>query len=826
MAHPFIQCLTDASEALGLKPSQIEKATTRFENLADRYTKQGIDPLTAANRAASEVTLQFHLQNVAEKRRRVLNMRASIRMWRDFQKAKPRLGKGTAYRQWDAFFDVADGAPYDNYANLKSGYQNILYNEMDAVVQKFRTRLGGIYSPRKGQDDMLSEIFGEDTGNAEAKVLADAWKKATDRALQLFKQVGGDVRELDIWRVPQHQDWLKLRGKKDEWINQHLEWLDWTRVERSDGRLLETVDERKAFLSEAFDTLESNGSNKVDLGRGFFQKNFTNKLENHRQLHYKDAASWKAMHEAYGSGSLFDVMVAHIDQMAHEIAMTNRFGPSPQANMENLRQMIAMIGNRDGVDPGSIQKEQQRLTEMANVIFRQTGMTKTDGVGHATAGARTLITSALLGGATTIAVPTDINMAYMSKVFNKFEGVKFLRRYLSMMNPASQADRRRAERSFFVAENVLANLIGARRYIGGMDIYGPAWTRKISDVAMNLNLLTPHTQNARYAYGMEMLGMFADHAHMRFDELPFRGWLERSGITEAEWDKFRALDPVEDGGWILRPHDLLTKYGDNLESQQLFGKIYSAVLTEARIAIPDATLQAQMLWRGSTRPGTVPGEVMRSVGMFKSFPATFMMIHMQRYMINAVRERGLRGGAYAAYLILSMTMIGSLRQQMQAVSQGRDPEDMTNWSHWQRAMFTGGGLGIFGDYILADYNRFGGDPIAAIGGPLAQFGSDTLRLTLGNAQQALEGKETNFWRETARFAERYTPGSRTWYLRLALQRHLWDKLIEAADPEAKAYFRKEAKRKESQFGERLWWERGKPLSKARTPDFGRAFGED
>jgi hypothetical protein len=55
---------------------------------------------------------------------------------------------------------------------------------------------------------------------------------------------------------------------------------------------------------------------------------------------------------------------------------------------------------------------------------------------------------------------------------------------------------------------------------------------------------------------------------------------------------------------------------------------------------------------------------------------------------------------------------------------------------------TGGGLGIYGDFILQDHNIFG------------QALPDALKLTVGNVEQLLSGDDTEIMREAAEIANR------------------------------------------------------------------------
>ncbi len=77
----------------------------------------------------------------------------------------------------------------------------------------------------------------------------------------------------------------------------------------------------------------------------------------------------------------------------------------------------------------------------------------------------------------------------------------------------------------------------------------------------------------------------------------------------------------------------------------------------------------------------------------------------------------------------------------------------------------GGGVGLFGDFLFADQNRYGGGIVNSLAGPV--LGSQVppaLKLTLGNLQElAAEGEARNAGRELSRFIEANMPGRSLWY---------------------------------------------------------------
>jgi hypothetical protein len=132
-------------------------------------------------------------------------------------------------------------------------------------------------------------------------------------------------------------------------------------------------------------------------------------------------------------------------------------------------------------------------------------------------------------------------------------------------------------------------------------------------------------------------------------------------------------------------------------------------------------------------------------------------------------------------------------------------------------MLAGGSLSLFGDFLFADHNRFGHSLGETIAGPRVSFIGDVLRLTVGNVEEVIEGKDTNFALEAVNFAGRYGPGTSISYLRLGLERLVLDNLRMMADPDYERRFRRKAKGLERRTGQELWWKPGEQLP-SRAPD--------
>jgi hypothetical protein len=278
---------------------------------------------------------------------------------------------------------------------------------------------------------------------------------------------------------------------------------------------------------------------------------------------------------------------------------------------------------------------------------------------------------------------------------------------------------------------------------------------------------------------MEFMGFLARHAGQGFADLPpaLQRTFARYGLTAADWDVVRNTPLHAHGGaQFLRP-------ADNADPE-LGTRLLEMIQGETAFAVPSTSVRGAVAITGGTRPGTLLGELARSVAMYKGFGVTLLMTHILR----GLQMRGLgRRGMYFADLLISTTIAGALQLQLKEIAKDRDPREMFGKhaaEFWGAALIQGGGLGIFGDFLFSDVNRFGGGLPETVAGPVVGFLNDVRRLTHGNLVQLPGDKPTNAGRELVNFLRRYTPGGSIWYARLGYERLILDRLQELADPQA------------------------------------------
>lgn len=834
----FVTCVRENLEKRGFAKTRTKELTDSYEAMVTGYTQRGSSPVDAGTLAMKDMfdNITRDTQERLKRTAKMLSVQATnndrIAQGLDvttstfLMDGKPG-SKGTALAR--AAVSLLEDDP--RFAGMSySGQREVTRGQLFAIFGDVLDKVGkGAFGRQKGKahlPNIIREIKGEKTGDMVAKEFADAWLKVQDLAVDMFNQAGGSMRKLDRY-IPQQQNAVKMmRAGEAKWVDKHMEAVDWNNTRWPDGTMI-PPEARRDVLSNVYKTLMTDGASKIDpkafRGRG---KAVGNMLENHRFLHYKDAKSWLDIHNEFGDGNVFDVFISHIDDMSHRIALVETFGPNPDMTKMNVaaivRKQAAAVGPKELADAEAVLKN--KFDPMFDTITRANPMDPNSTLGNLVVGVSNILTAAQLGSASLLAIPGDFVQSAAVRALNHmglFDGVGY---YVKTMASDPAFMKQISTQSGFVMDEVVMATYSTTRFTG-LATQGPAVTRRISEAIMRASLMSGHTRAARWAVQAEFMGLMHRSRATAFADLPFRQVMERYGIDADAWDALRnnvgTWSPRRDVEF-MRPIDILqTDVGNK---QALYNKFQGMIFEESRKMVPEATIEGAVTLKDTTRPDTLVGALLYSFAMYKNFPVSFAMIYGRLGMTS----RSVKGRlAFYAGLGASMTLVGALGTQMREISRGRDPLPMDNAAFIGKAFLSGGALSIYGDFLFSGVNAYGSGPQDVVAGPLVSFLGDTTNLALGDVFQWADTVGTlgdkEFKSTTAakavEYAKRYTPGASLWWARLALERQVFDRLQEIADPNAYRKRRSQVNRQERDMGNSYWWAPGN-----RTPDRAPQFG--
>lgn len=838
----LFDCIERAVDAGEMDQNRAAIAQRLVRQLEERYA-QSMGPEAAAAAAAADA--KKILRQQTERRRRLMlkQVQTARRLHRNISDYRNLAGEANAADALPALFENDQAARFESVDQIRGALRGRYHRMMGEFLKKHARNVIGQVKKKADLDNLVREMHGEGTGDIAAQEMALAVRDTLDQARRDFNAAGGDIGKLDDFGVPHSHDAERIRAGGGTRAEQFEAWraaidpeLDWQRIRDFETDLpfdLGPSQRKTEFLRAIFDDVLSDGWNRREPGFVAQGLSTANSRADARVLHFRDGSAWLRYNRQYGRSDPFAVINTHLDGLARDTALMRVLGPNPKAGFEFARQTAEKQAKTAGwkMTPTRRLLSSSNEAEVAtkarlaeNMLALLSGAANepvNDKLASFLAGTRNVLTSAHLGSAM-IGATTDVGFQAMAARHLGMPAGRVIARQAKLL--ASEGARDQALRAGVIADQ-LAN-VGVAQARLNLDATGPEITERLAEATMRLSGLTAWTEAGRHAFQLEMMGFLADQTSKTWDELPdpIRSlFLEARGFDADQWDIIRSTELHRDpsGATFLVPDDI--RHRTDIDADQADGlalRLMGAIQEQAEFAIPSQTLRGRASVGGAARPGSVIGELSRSVLMYKNFALTIMFRHLRRYFLASVN--GTRAGNIAMFFGY-LTLMGAAAVQLKEVAKGRDPRDMTTAKFLGAAVLQGGGLGIFGDYFAAAENRFGGGLGQAVSGPMVAFAHDSIVLGKQLGMEVAGVENANAGRHTVNYLKRYTPLSSLWWGRLALERQGFDRLQEALDPEARQALRRRERRRRRDYGNDSWWRPGEGAPR-RGPDFSNIAG--
>lgn len=811
----FEDCIKTNLKSKGFGPKRAEKILTDFSRRYNIKTRAGMGEVEASFQSMHETldSVKYAAREQLKRANKTIQVQAELtaRVRQAYDpsiKTSALVGDRGAGLRGGIGSKMARAATsvvvYDERfkgVNYETKAEAILKRNLSLLGDAFDKVSKGKLGIQRGAahlPNIVREAFGQSTGDATAKAFSDAYKKLQDSMLDHFNRAGGSIRKRLDFNMPQRLNSAKLtRLGEQEYIADAMEAADWSKIMDEAGNTF-LPEEREQVLRDLYAIQSTDGAVEIKPesfgGRGHA---VGNQMDKHRFFVYKDAESWLKMHEKYGDGNAFEVIIDHIRDMSRKTALVDTFGPNPNLWIDQAKARVRLEAGiakraadkagKKGKDlraPDEADEGMRKLEDIFTVITRQNAINPDNQLAAVTTTGANILTSAQLTGAVIAAVPGDtmsLALARFAKHMPVMQSIDHLVKDMVHQKPSAEF----LANSGFMFDEAFGGHYAAERYTG-LGTYGAPWSRVVSDSALRLSGLTRWTNTARGTAQRGMMSMLGLNMGKEFDQLPYAAAMAASGITKRDWDAVRkAITPQSPvaGTKFFVPTDIMKS--KLIDRDQLYYKFYGFIHDQSRLQVPASTVEASVALKGTLRPDNIPGLIMYSFGMYKNFPVTLVMQY-GRMILNS-QANGRSKLSMAVAMGLSLTFAGALAIQMRELARGKEPQDMTQPGFWARALASGGGLGIWGDMLFGGVNQYGARSIPAqIGGPVFGAVSDIANATLGQpfrwvqTGEAMSGQE--FAADMVQLGKRYTPYSNLWYSRLAIEREVWNRLEEMADP--------------------------------------------
>lgn len=562
-------------------------------------------------------------------------------------------------------------------------------------------------------------------------------------------------------------------------------------------RMVIPSDDLNAYLRKAYDGLASGVHLKAETRptmTGFKgPANIAKRASAERVLHFKSADDWMEYNSQFGTGSLRESVMNGLRSSARTTGLMRVLGTNPE-------NMIDILGRKlqEGIDdPEKLRKFTEKLGSSVSNRLRQVDGTVNIPVNataaRVSANLRAWESMAKLGGAVVSSI-TDIPV-YASEV--RYQGRGMLSGMAEALGAVAKG-RAAGERAQVLSSLgvFFDSMVGEITRRGSLDDSFSAGVSRGMQQFFKFNLLNWWTESLRGSAALSLSHFMAKESVKSFDNLApeMRRMLGLYGIDEPRWNIIRnGKQKLADGNEYLTP--------DGVEDEAAASALRSFYIDRAETAVIEPDAETMALMRQGTQSGTAYGELLRFISQFKSFGLALTQRVLARevygYGADSLGE-ALRNGQSLrglANVILMSTVFGYGAMAAKDSIKGRTPRSPTDASTWLAAAIQGGGFGIYGDFLLGQYDRFGGGLLGKVAGPVPGLIEDIDQLRA----RAISGEDVAA--TALKTAINNTPFVNLFYTRMALDYAILYEVQEAMNP---GYLRRMERRLKKENGQTFW----------------------
>lgn len=655
--------------------------------------------------------------------------------------------------------------------------------------------------------------------SAEAAKLGQVMHKWNEISRLNTNKAGGYIGRLSDFMFTQSHDPLRIRmnGGADgaAWKEYMLKNLDWARM----GFDPTDVAGAMKFMDKELVRILSGSFEKEGAGVATgLPANLASKVSAERVFHFTDAKAAFEYNQTFGKNDFRGAFLSGLERSAQNTGLLQKMGTNPEHMLERVikdqRDRLMKDGNADAVKElsdshatfeGMLKNLDGRINAVGNHQMAVLGAS-VRAVENFKLGGMLLsqLSDIPIYGAMARAQGQSLIGAMMERLGGVFSGRRDL-------------ETRAFSSSLGVFFDHFTNVLHGQRATEG-DV--PGALAKANAIFMRLTGGPWWQDSARVTAGLSVGHHAAVMAEADFASLPakYRSHLESYGIDEARWNVMRehGLKQGPDGRRYLVPENMkgipdaaLTELV-KLESPRAFeharedleSKLFNMYADSIGYMALEPDANTRRLINGNTVRGTWNGEFRRSLFQFKSFTFAYIQKVMGTLLeadtmgqgaSNFFHGKGDMAGL--AGLIAASTAFGYVSMTLKELVKGREPRAVEEHPGkiLAASLAQGGGLGIYGDFLFGEANRYGGGVTQTLLGPavgdVAQLGQMTNEALKGESKAA----------DWVRFAYGHVPN--LWYTKTAMDNLVAYKVYEALNP---GYLARMEQRMYRENGQRMW----------------------
>jgi len=636
--------------------------------------------------------------------------------------------------------------------------------DLHVELEKDHEGIFKLFKSDKFDDDIGRELFEPgSTKNPDAMHVASVYDKYKEILRKSANEAGASIKKMTGHIIAQTHDSVKLqKAGIDKWIRDVLPLLNTERTfgDADPSEFLRTVYANiKTGIHGTITTREQAGIKTA--------ASLSKYLSRERQLHFKSADAFLAYNKQYGMiPSVIQGLEYGLSRMSKEIGLMKMWGANPEANLESVIARYARITRKgatvlDKSKQTALKRRFEVVSGMANVPENPRMARIFSSIRHANS-------MAFLGFSQLTSI-TDIPTAAANA---NYHGIGLLSAYAQIFERIFKGRPKGVERD--VTIKLLGEAFdGIRGSAAARFTALDSTTGRMASLAntfFKLNRLQWWTDLMKEGHAMMLSSHLADNMNANWKDMDvgIRNGLLRHGITESKWDiikqsktmlakgrEYITPDAIRDMPDEIFPgtmsKDKLRKFKESLEDN-----LRAFFVTEVNYGVITPGAREAAKFTAAGKAGTIYGETLKAFFQFKMFPMA-----MATRIFPRLREQGVPG---IAHFIISMTVFGYASTQLKDLAKGKGLRDPRKPQTMIDAFLAGGALSMYGDFILKDYNRYGGGLLQTIGGPTFGLTEDLLKMVSFAREGNLDAASDKFIRTVTQ----RTPFVNLFYTKAAL----------------------------------------------------------
>ena len=682
----------------------------------------------------------------------------------------------------------------DSIGSRQRTIENVEGNKLFHAINNVSKTSWKDFDSGKIDLEIKQEMLGVNTGIKEAKEIANILKTYQEEWRLRLNDLGANIQKLDDWitRTVHNADKMANASKKSKLVEDNrIAWVEYIRERLDVKRTFPGVTDGikvNEILGDIYNSLMSGdhlkhgGTNSI-----YGTRNVANRLNASRVLHFKDAVARHEYDIMFGEPSLKESVLSVLANTSRNIPLIEFFGTNPQSGLEKLLSLLRKKYKNTNpqfvkdLNFTNFKSEFAELDGSVNLIGGQT-LAKTGMV------VRGLQRIGKLGFSPISSI-SDIAQ-YMGTT--NFQGRGLLTGIHEAMNSLFRTQDKAAMEVIGITSNSI--LTSNSNRFSDSDSFG-----KFSKVEnsffkwIGLNAWVSNLKSGMTVGLSRHYGLLADTTFGSLN-IRERNLLKLYGIDEGKWDLLRSIKTldVENKRYLTAEdanelsNEAIKKYaGKSLSDREIrnfkrdLQTTWRNVLSDqASHASPEPDAAIRAITNQGLEKGTYAGEGLRFMMQFKSFAITIW----KNIIGRELKSYGPDDSKYSTVtgltnLIILNTIMGYISMSSKDMLRGRSPRDPSKGSTIIESISQGGGLGIYGDFIVGQIqNEYGNNIFETILGPTASDAKKVFELVFNPKEPAKMGKKF------LELVEGNAPIINMWYTRAAYDYLIGYQIKEFLDP--------------------------------------------